>query len=104
MLLVLADGVRHGYQIAQEVELLSQGMAKGGRGPIYLAAQRLVEAGLVAEPKDRPTAELDDKRRRYYEITRRGRLLVAAEAKQMADLVRAAIDKGLMQKRDPAKG
>ena len=98
-LLVLADTDRHGYAITREIELLTLRQAAPNTGPVYLAAARLLELGLIAEAERRPDPEYDDKRRRYYTLTGFGRNVLAAEADRMARLVKLAADRNLIAAR-----
>ena len=41
----------------------------------------------IEESEQRPTAELDDARRRYYRLTSLGRRVLAAESARLEDLV-----------------
>jgi DNA-binding PadR family transcriptional regulator len=97
ILLALVDSERHGYGIMKEIERRTKGRMTTATGPLYLAAQRLLESGLIAESDKRPAPELDDQRRRYYKLTPFGRAVAAAEAKRMANLVDVALDKDLVQ-------
>lgn len=99
ILLALVDGERHGYGIMKEIERRAKGRMTTATGPLYLAAQRLLEAGLIAESDKRPAPELDDQRRRYYKLTPFGRAVAAAEVNRMANLVEAALNKKLVQGR-----
>lgn len=98
ILLALADGERHGYGIMKEIELRTKGRMAPATGPLYLAAQRLLDSGLIAESEKRPAPELDDRRRKYYRLTDYGRLVAAAEAERMAHLVGVAFEKGLVDR------
>ena len=99
ILLALVDAERHGYGIMKEIERRTKGRMTTATGPLYLAAQRLMESGLIAESDKRPAPELDDQRRRYYKLTTFGRAVAAAEARRMAQLVDVALDKDLVQGR-----
>ncbi len=99
ILLALVDAERHGYGIMKEIERRTKGRMTTATGPLYLAAQRLMESGLIAESDKRPAPELDDQRRRYYKLTPFGRAVAAAEARRMAQLVDVALDKDLVQGR-----
>ena len=92
MLILLAIGPdeRHGYAIMREVARLTQGATKLGPGGVYTTIRRLLDDGLIEESDERPDAELDDQRRRYYRLTGLGRAVVAVEAKLMQSLVQAA--------------
>jgi DNA-binding PadR family transcriptional regulator len=59
-------------------------------GTLYRALHRMLGAGLVAESDHRPAPELDDQRRRYYQITELGRRVARGEVARMESLVRVA--------------
>lgn len=97
ILLALVDEERHGYGIMKEIERRTKGRMSPATGPLYLAAQRLLETGLIAESEKRPAPELDDRRRKYYQLTTLGRRVAAAEAERMAYLVGVALEKNLVE-------
>lgn len=97
ILLALVDEERHGYGIMKEIERKTKGRMSPATGPLYLAAQRLLDSGLIAESAKRPAPELDDRRRKYYRLTSFGRRVAAAEAERMAYLVEVAFEKQLME-------
>ena len=92
MLILLAIGPeeRHGYAIMQEVARITEGATKLGPGGVYTTIRRLLDDSLIEESDERPDAELDDQRRRYYRLTGLGRAVVAAEARRLQSLVAAA--------------
>jgi DNA-binding PadR family transcriptional regulator len=90
ILLVLAEGDRHGYAIMREATQRSGGALRLGPGTLYAAISRLLKDGLIVELEERPAPELDDSRRRYYRLSDRGSLVLAAEAKRLAELARQA--------------
>ena len=96
ILLSLADAERHGYEIMQEVDLRTEGKVRLGPGTLYGAIKRLLADGLIEESEQRPVAEMDDERRRYYRLTSLGRRAAAAEAERLAQLVTAARAKNLL--------
>jgi len=55
---------------------------------LYGSLRRLIDEGLIEESADRPMAEEDDARRRYYRLTKLGRNVLAAECERLEDLVR----------------
>ena len=72
----------------RDVEAQSDGTVTMGPGTLYGTLQRLMDASLVEEsegPGDR-----EDERRRYYRLTRSGRLALQTEVRRMEALVRAA--------------
>jgi DNA-binding PadR family transcriptional regulator len=90
----LAADDRHGYAIIQDVALRTDNQLKLGAGTLYRSLQRMLEQGLIVETGDRPDAELDDERRRYYRITEFGEAAARAEARRLTDLVRLARKSG----------
>ena len=96
ILLALVDEERHGYGIMKEIERRTRGRMSPATGPLYLAAQRLLDSGFIAESAKRPAPELDDRRRKYYRLTSYGRRVAAAEAERMAYLVGVAFEKHLV--------
>ncbi len=85
MLLVLAQGMRHGYALKQELQRRTDGDLDLGPGTLYRTIRTLEEAELIRESSERP--EDDDPRRRYYAITALGRDVAAAEARRLEQLV-----------------
>jgi DNA-binding PadR family transcriptional regulator len=90
ILLALLEGDLHGYAIMQSVEALSGGALRMGPGTLYGTLRRLLEQGLVAESDERPDADRDDERRRYYRLTPSGRDAVRSETTRLSRLVRFA--------------
>ena len=82
ILMALSAGDRHGYSIMQEARL--------GPATLYRSLQRMLEQGLVVETAERPAADLDDERRRYYRITRLGEAVARAETRRLSALLRMA--------------
>ena len=72
----LQRGAMHGYAIAQTIHLLSDEVLKVEEGSLYPALHRLELDGAV-----RAEWGVSDNNRRakYYEITRQGRKLLAAQ-------------------------
>jgi len=94
ILLAVADEDRHGYAIIQDVSARTSGELKLSAGTLYRSIQRMLEQGLLVEPRQRPVPELDDERRRYYRITPFGRIVAEAESRRLAQLVRMARARG----------
>ncbi len=86
----LGEGPSHGYRIMTTVEELSGGSVRLGPGTLYGSLKRMVGQGLIEEVDERPDAELDDERRRYYQLTALGAQVAAAELDRIAILARAA--------------
>jgi DNA-binding PadR family transcriptional regulator len=98
VLLSLADGDKHGYAILKDVEEHSGGEVRLNTGTLYAIIKRLLAEGLIVEPRNRPRAEDDDQRRRYYRLTPKGREVAAAEVERMERLVARAHDRKLVRK------
>jgi DNA-binding PadR family transcriptional regulator len=90
ILLTLAEGARHGYAIAQEIEETTDGQIHMGPGTLYGSIQRMLSSALLEEaPAPRRTTE-DDARRRYYRMTAFGRSVLELELERLAPIVRSA--------------
>lgn len=89
IMLALAEGDRHGYAIAREIETVSKGSVRMGPGTLYGTLQRLVAAALV-EPSAAQHKNGDDQRRRYYRLTARGRSTLKTELDRLAGVLAVA--------------
>ena len=92
ILLVLADGERHGYGIMSDVEEITGGSTTFGPGTLYTSIKRLLTSGLIEESANRPDPKLDDERRRYYRLSALGRKVLTAESERLSVLLRYARD------------
>jgi len=88
VLLSLAGEPNHGYGIMQDVLDRTAGKVRLWPATLYGTLQRLIEAELIVPSEARPAPDLDDARRRYYELTPLGREVLAAESARLEDLVR----------------
>ena len=102
ILVAVADDDRHGYAIIQDIEARTGGELRLSAGTLYRSIQRMLEQGLIVEPRERPVPALDDERRRYYRITSLGRQVAVAEARRMERLVGIARAKRLLGRPEPA--
>ncbi len=100
VMLSLADREQHGYGIMQEVLERTDGKVHLWPATLYGTLKRLIEEELIEESEERPAAELDDARRRYYKLTRLGRRVLAAESERLEDLVRLLRAKRGIAKRE----
>ncbi len=96
ILLALADSARHGLGIIADIERRTGGEVSLGPGTLSHAIRKLEATGLIVESPERPAPELDDPRRRYYEITERGRTVVSEEAARLDRLLQVARSKKLL--------
>lgn len=90
ILLALAGGDRHGYQIMKQVQMDSQGQVTMGTGTLYGSIKRMLADELIEEAEERPDPALDDERRRYYRLTDWGRQTLAAELQRYDNVVAIA--------------
>jgi PadR family transcriptional regulator, regulatory protein PadR len=79
-----ALGPLHGYGVARRIEQVSRGSLALNQGTIYPAFLRLEQKGLIRS--EWGTSE-NNRRARFYEITRSGRRRLAAEAENWARTV-----------------
>ena len=87
----LGRGSMHGYAIAQTIHLLSDEVLKVEEGSLYPALYRLELDGAISA-----TWGLSENHRKakYYEITKRGRKLIA-EQQETWDRLSTAVDRVL---------
>ncbi len=90
----LLFGSRHGHGIATTIQRTSDELLLVDHGSLYPALQRLERAGLIAS-----TWGISDnnRRARFYKLTRAGRKKLVAETGKWEQLVRAV--KGVLQAR-----
>jgi DNA-binding PadR family transcriptional regulator len=96
ILLALAEGERHGYAVAQEIEETTEGRMRMGPGTLYGSIQRMLTASLIEEAPARRRPESDDDRRRYYRMTTLGRRVLELELERLTDVVAIARRKNLI--------
>ena len=90
ILLALSAGPRHGYGVIRDVEQRSAGATILQAGALYRTLKRLLADELIMEVDAPRTADREDERRRYYDMTPLGAAVLAAEIERMARLVRTA--------------
>lgn len=96
ILMALSDGEKHGYAIMRVVKETTEGRMVLGPGTMYGAVKRLLRGNLIIESNYRPDPVIDDARRRYYELTDLGRMVLIAESERLVDLVEYARRKDLL--------
>jgi DNA-binding PadR family transcriptional regulator len=97
VLIALADGDKHGYAIIKEVSSRTGGKVLLSPGTLYPLIRRLLESSLVEESEERPDPSLDDERRRYYTLTKRGRQAAVAELTRMEGVIEMGRAKKLLK-------
>ena len=88
ILLSLVGAEQHGYGIMQEVLERTNGTVRIWPATLYGTLQRLIADGLIEESDERPVADLDDARRRYYRLTRLGRNVLDLECERLQEMLR----------------
>jgi transcriptional regulator len=86
VLRILARDAMHGYGIAQRLRAVSKDVLQVGESSLYPALQRLLLDGYV--DAEWSTSE-NNRRARYYTITKAGRKQLVAERREFEDLVKA---------------
>lgn len=88
ILLSVADRGLHGTAIMEEVLDRTEGRIRLWPGKLYGALRDMVEAELIVEVQPPPGAPTEGGKRRFYAITRNGRLALREETDRLAALVR----------------
>jgi DNA-binding PadR family transcriptional regulator len=96
ILVALAGADLHGYAIIQEIAERTGGGVRLSAGTLYRSIHRMLEQGLITEPRTRPAARLDDERRRYYRLAPLGLAVLRAETARLAEQVKMARATGLI--------
>ena len=91
LLLAVAGGHRHAYAIRKEVERQTGGRVRLWPTSLYRTIAALSEQGLLEEDPDQ-APEDDDRNRRLYRLTPRGRQALAAELARLRALVDSTRD------------
>ena len=97
VLLGLAEGRAHGYEIKKRAEERSQGKVSLDVGSLYRTLASFLDQGLIQEVAAHPDATDEDARRRYYELTGLGRGVLTAEVNRLAGLVEFARGQALAE-------
>jgi DNA-binding PadR family transcriptional regulator len=94
ILLSLAEGDKHGYQMMKDARSPGGGGLQLGPGTLYGSLDRMMRDELVTE-----SGVSDDERRRYYRLTRQGRAVLTAELERLDAAMRSARAQGLIPQR-----
>jgi DNA-binding PadR family transcriptional regulator len=86
ILLALAEGPRHGYDVMVAIETRTTGRISLNPGTLYRALDRLADQGLLESGERR----VGTNHRRVFRLSRLGSRVAAAEARRLADQVSAA--------------
>lgn len=91
ILLSLAEGEKHGYQIMKDARTREGGSLNLGPGTLYGSLERMMRDHLVEE-----SGLSDDERRRYYRLTAQGRFALTTELERLDAAVGSARAMGLI--------
>jgi DNA-binding PadR family transcriptional regulator len=86
ILLALAEGERHGYEIMLAIERRTAGRTSPNPGTLYRALDRLVQEGLLTSG----VRSVEGESRRLFSLSPLGRAVASAEAARLSDQVLAA--------------
>ena len=86
ILLALAEGERHGYEVMIEIERRSAGRISPNPGTLYRALDRLMQEGLLTAS----VRSVEGEGRRVFALSPLGRAVATAEAARLSDQVLAA--------------
>ena len=100
VLLSLLDGPMHGYAIIRDIETRTDGEVRLTASTLYGAVARMLDGGLIEE-REAPEGQ---ERRRVYAISRRGKSLLADEARRLARAAGWARDKQVLPTTAPRVG
>jgi DNA-binding PadR family transcriptional regulator len=87
ILLALAEGERHGYDVMLAIERRTGGRLSPNPGTLYRAIDRLVREGLLEATTRRGPAGAEP--RKFFRLSRLGARAAVAEAARLADQVGA---------------
>jgi len=97
ILIALADDERHGWSLVRDVQQRG-GFRRIMPGNFYRTLRTMLSQGFIAESRERPAADEDDERRRYFRLTPLGARVAEAEARRLEALVLEARSKRLLAK------
>jgi DNA-binding PadR family transcriptional regulator len=98
ILLALASGAKHGYEIMKQVKQDSQARVKMGTGTLYGSLKRMLAAGLIEEAGEKSDPTNLDERRRYYRLTELGQRAFKTELQRYSQVVSIAEKRSLLPK------
>ena|ERR1700681_3374489 len=92
ILVSLQEQAKHGYAVAKDVELLSDGAVRLGTGNTYLTLKRLLDQGLIERAEDEVQ---EGQRRKTYKVSEIGETVLYAEHRRLEQMVHAGSRLGL---------
>jgi DNA-binding PadR family transcriptional regulator len=98
LLLVLTERDAHAYGLSKAVEAGKTGV-RLEIGSLYRRLSRMAAEGLIEETEGVAQPDTPESRRRYYGITKLGRLVARAEAARLREVLELAESKKLIAAR-----
>lgn len=89
IMLILANGPRHGYAIMKEAGQISHGRVELSTGTLYGALKRLLDQGWIRRAED-PESGATGRVRKLYSLTPLGGQILEAEVRRLQRLTKAA--------------
>lgn len=90
VLMALAAGRSYGYRILRDLREQSGGGIELAPGNLYQLLDRLSERGWIEQAGPSPDQQQSRRPRRYYQLTKSGRVVLKAEVGRLDGMVRAA--------------
>ena len=87
ILVSLAQGPKHGYAIAKEVQALSEARVILSVSTLYTTLKRLLEDGWIERVGEAPDPDESGRPRKIYSLTERGRSILGMERKRLQALL-----------------
>ena len=87
ILLSLATGEKHGYEIMRQVKRDTNGKVKMGNGTLYGSIKRMLNDKLIESTGHKLDSAIDDERRIYYKLTDFGQQTLHAEMQRYVEVV-----------------
>jgi DNA-binding PadR family transcriptional regulator len=103
VLLGLADGRAHGYEIKKRAEERGEGRVSLDAGSLYRTLAHFLTEGVIQEVEATLDDLQEDARRRYYELTPKGREVLSMEVSRLAELIDFARSRDLVRVAEATK-
>ena len=96
ILWALEERPQHGYRLLKMAEELGRGRVSIGPASLYESIAALEKRDLIERTVEPQGVDREDKRRRYFQLTDRGRRVLKAEANRVARLAVDLREAGLV--------
>jgi PadR family transcriptional regulator PadR len=89
ILVILSDGIKHGYQVALEIEERSQGYFKFNHGTLYPILHKLESEGLI---KGVWKQEGPKRKRKNYSLTDKGKTYMNSQVAEWQNFINSLLN------------